>query len=57
MGVRNHEISTPNLDRLASDGSIFDRAYCANPACEIFELLPTIPASFTTCGWIRNTTG
>jgi len=25
--------NTPNLDRLANEGVIFDRAYCANPVC------------------------
>ena len=25
--------STPNLDRLASEGARFERAYCANPVC------------------------
>ena len=33
IGARNPEIATPNLDRLAAQGTIFDRAYCANPTC------------------------
>jgi uncharacterized sulfatase len=26
-------IRTPNIDRLAADGAIFERAYCTNPVC------------------------
>ena len=33
LGVDNPRISTPNLDRLAREGLICDRAYCANPTC------------------------
>ncbi|WP_309398873.1 sulfatase family protein [Cerasicoccus maritimus] len=33
MGYNNPEIKTPNLDRLAARGLIFDRAYCPNPTC------------------------
>jgi uncharacterized sulfatase len=33
LGVLNPEISTPNLDRLASQGMLFERAYCPNPTC------------------------
>ena len=29
----NHWIKTPNLDRLASNGVLFERAYCQSPAC------------------------
>ena len=31
MGYNNPELKTPNLDRLAAEGVIFDRAYCPNP--------------------------
>lgn len=31
MGYNNPQLKTPNLDRLASMGIIFDRAYCNNP--------------------------
>jgi arylsulfatase A-like enzyme len=31
---RNHQARTPNIDRLASMGITFSRAYCAAPACE-----------------------
>ncbi len=33
LGCLNPEISTPNLDRLASEGMMFSRAYCPNPTC------------------------
>jgi arylsulfatase A-like enzyme len=31
---RNHQACTPNIDRLAKQGTSFTRAYCAAPACE-----------------------
>jgi len=33
LGVHNPEIRTPNLDRLAREGTLFRRAYCPNPTC------------------------
>ena len=33
LGNINPEIETPNLDRLASQGTTFNRAYCPNPTC------------------------
>ncbi|NOU88352.1 sulfatase-like hydrolase/transferase [Paenibacillus sp. LMG 31460] len=33
IGAFNHEISTPNLDRLVQEGTVFNRAYCPNPTC------------------------
>ncbi len=33
LGVLNDEIETPNLDRLAAQGTRFDRTYCPNPTC------------------------
>ena len=33
LGCLNPEISTPNLDRLAVQGTLFERAYCPNPTC------------------------
>jgi arylsulfatase A-like enzyme len=33
IGYANSEISTPNLDTLASQGLIFDRAFVASPIC------------------------
>lgn len=29
----NQEIRTPNIDRLAAEGMLFTRAFCANPVC------------------------
>jgi len=33
MGYNDSTISTPNLDRLARKGVVFNRAYCPNPTC------------------------
>ena len=33
LGIDNPEIQTPNLDRLARQGTLFERAYCPNPTC------------------------
>ena len=33
LGCLNPEIRTPNLDRLAEQGTLFTRAYCPNPTC------------------------
>lgn len=33
LGLDNPEIQTPNLDRLARQGMLFERAYCPNPTC------------------------
>lgn len=33
IGAFNPEIRTPNLDRLAQEGTVFHRAYCPNPTC------------------------
>lgn len=33
IGAFNEEISTPNIDRLAKEGTTFKRAYCPNPTC------------------------
>ncbi|NIK75135.1 putative sulfatase [Paenibacillus castaneae] len=33
IGAFNHELSTPNLDRLVNEGTTFNRAYCPNPTC------------------------
>jgi uncharacterized sulfatase len=33
LGVDNPEVKTPNLDRLAGEGMLFERAYCPNPTC------------------------
>ncbi len=33
LGCLNSEVKTPNLDRLAEQGTMFTRAYCPNPTC------------------------
>jgi arylsulfatase A-like enzyme len=33
LGLDNPEIQTPNLDRLARQGMLCERAYCPNPTC------------------------
>ena len=33
LGCLNPRIKTPHLDRLAQEGVLFERAYCANPVC------------------------
>ncbi|AUH39270.1 sulfatase family protein [Streptomyces sp. CMB-StM0423] len=33
LGRGNPEIRTPHLDRLAAQGTAFERAYCPNPTC------------------------
>lgn len=33
LGVTNPRINTPSLNRLAYEGTRFDRAYCPNPVC------------------------
>jgi arylsulfatase A-like enzyme len=33
LGAVNPRIRTPNLDRLAAEGTLFQRAYCNNPVC------------------------
>lgn len=33
LGVLNPAIRTPNLDRLAQEGTLYGRAYCPNPTC------------------------
>jgi arylsulfatase A-like enzyme len=33
LGIDNPRIKTPNLDRLAQDGTLFTRAYCNSPVC------------------------
>lgn len=33
MGFQNSEIKTPNLDRLAAMGTVYNRAYTVNPTC------------------------
>ena len=42
LGCAGSPALTPNLDRLAAEGTLFERAYCANPVCS-----PSRAAIFT----------
>nr|MDO8113388.1 sulfatase-like hydrolase/transferase [Candidatus Sigynarchaeota archaeon] len=33
IGINNPVVQTPNIDRLAKEGTVFTRAYCTNPTC------------------------
>lgn len=33
LGAVNNKLKTPNLDKLAEEGTLFERAYCSNPTC------------------------
>lgn len=33
LGLHTPVLQTPNLDRLAAEGTLFERAYCNNPLC------------------------
>lgn len=33
LGLHTPGLETPNLDRLAAQGTLFERAYCPNPTC------------------------
>jgi arylsulfatase A-like enzyme len=33
LGCQNPEIQTPNLDKLAAEGTLYTRTYCPNPTC------------------------
>jgi arylsulfatase A-like enzyme len=33
LGILNPEVKTPNLDRMAEQGMLCNRAYCPNPTC------------------------
>lgn len=39
----NHDIKTPNLTRLAAQGTTFDEFYCTSPVCS--------PAQSQHCNW------
>jgi arylsulfatase len=33
MGCAGNPVITPNIDQLAAEGTLFERAYCVNPVC------------------------
>src|SRR5918997_162271 len=53
LGATNPKINTPALDRLAGEGTRFDRAYCPNPVCSptrasiITGLYPSVHGCWT----------
>jgi arylsulfatase A-like enzyme len=53
----NHEIRTPNLDRLAASGTRFDRFFCASPVCSPARaslLTGQIPSQHGVHDWIER---
>ena len=53
----NKEIITPNLDRLASEGILFDNFFCASPVCSPARaslLTGRIPSQHGVHDWLRN---
>ena len=53
----NKEIITPNLDRLASEGMLFDNFFCASPVCSPARaslLTGRIPSQHGVHDWLRN---
>ncbi|MBK36589.1 MAG: sulfatase [Gemmatimonadetes bacterium] len=53
----NHEIRTPNIDRLATTGMRFERFFCASPVCSPSRasfLAGTVPSRHGVHDWIRE---
>ncbi len=53
----NHEIQTPNLDRIAAGGMRFDNFFCASPVCSPARasiLTGRIPSQHGVHDWIRR---
>lgn len=53
----NHDIYTPNLDRLAADGCRFENFFCASPVCSPARatlLTGRIPSAHGVQDWIRS---
>lgn len=51
----NEDIFTPNLDRLAGEGILFDRFFCASPVCSPARasiLTGTIPSRHGVMDWL-----
>lgn len=53
----NSEVHTPNIDRLAEDGLMFNKAYCANSfcsACRASALTGLMPSQHGVHSWIDD---
>ncbi|MEA4823469.1 MAG: sulfatase-like hydrolase/transferase [Clostridiaceae bacterium] len=53
----NADVITPNLDRLAADGTRFDHFFCASPVCSPARasiLTGTIPSAHGVQDWLRG---
>ena len=53
----NTEIYTPNIDKLASDGMLFQKAFCANAfcsACRASALTGLLPSQHGVHSWIDD---
>jgi len=53
----NSEVHTPNIDRLAADGFLFEKAFCANAfcsACRASALTGMIPSQHGVHSWIDD---
>ncbi len=53
----NSEIKTPNIDRLASQGMLFENFYCASPVCSPARaslLTGRIPSQHGVHDWLRD---
>lgn len=53
----NSEIHTPNIDRLAENGMLFDHFYCASPVCSPARaslLTGCIPSQHGIHDWLRD---
>lgn len=53
----NPEVQTPNIDRLAADGFLFEKAFCANAfcsACRASALTGMLPSQHGVHSWIDD---
>lgn len=53
----NNEVHTPNIDRLAKDGFLFEKAFCANAfcsACRASALTGMLPSQHGVHSWIDD---
>lgn len=53
----NKEIKTPNIDRLAKEGMLFDNFFCASPVCSPARaslLTGCIPSQHGVHDWLKN---